>query len=118
MLDPPKKPEAFIIPPDPAIVEAGHHPGERIYNDPHLQGSDHPKHAHTLPLAKVEKVTDSIVEPETVPAPAIPHSASAPEKVPDVMRERSSESTGDDRTLPSPPTPRRISSEMIIPKEI
>ncbi len=54
MLDPPKKPEAFIIPPDPAVVEGGRVPGERIYNDPGVPDSDLPKHAKTIPFALLE----------------------------------------------------------------
>lgn len=55
MLDPPKKKEAFIIPPDPAIVEGGHHPGENFYDDPKVHGDMLPKHAHTVPVKFIER---------------------------------------------------------------
>ena len=48
VLRPPKKPEAFIIPPDPAVVVEGHVPGEatfpeedeRYRDDPEMEGRD------------------------------------------------------------------------------
>ena len=62
MLDPPKKQEEFIIPPDPAVVEAGLHPGERVYNDPKVKNSELPKHARTVPTAEMEKATEELNE--------------------------------------------------------
>ena len=53
MLDPPKKKEAFIIPPDPAIVESGLIPGERIYDDdPALADEEIPKHARNIQFTR------------------------------------------------------------------
>ncbi|KAI0088045.1 hypothetical protein BDY19DRAFT_951661 [Irpex rosettiformis] len=54
MLDPPKKEETFIIPPDPAIVEGECEPGARLYEDPTLQGNEDPLHARTEAIAQTE----------------------------------------------------------------
>ena len=83
MLDPPKKPEAFIIPPDPAIIEGGLHPGERVYDDPKVAGEDVPRHARTVPVAEMEKATE---ETHDYPPQAMPHTASEPSRVADRSR--------------------------------
>lgn len=82
MLDPPKKKETFVIPPDPAIVEAGHQPGEKIYDDPKVQSADHLKHARTVPIAQAEYASSSKVDGTSSPiVPEMQHTASAPSRV-------------------------------------
>ena len=110
MLDPPKKQEAFIIPPDPAIVEAGLHPGDRVYDDPKVAGDGMPKHAHTLPLAEVEKANDSVMG-HYPPRPGVRHSATEPSLIDHPL------STGD-LTRPSMRSPGIVSSEMVIPRKV
>ncbi|KIP05600.1 hypothetical protein PHLGIDRAFT_119699 [Phlebiopsis gigantea 11061_1 CR5-6] len=83
MLDPPKKPEAFIIPPDPAIVEGGLHPGERVYDDPKVAGADLPHRARTVPGAEMQKAAH---ETHGYPPQAIAHTASEPSRVADRSR--------------------------------
>lgn len=81
MLDPPKKPVAFIIPPDPAIVESGMIPGERIYDDPTWK-EESPKHAKTFPLSNFDTSSTSKVSTagEQSPPP-LPHWSSAPSRI-------------------------------------
>jgi len=53
---PPPKPEAFIIPPDPAVIQGFRVPGERVVlGDPKADGNGQPKHAKTVPFARTEK---------------------------------------------------------------
>ena len=113
MLDPPKKPEAFIIPPDPAIVEAGLHPGERIYDDPKVTGSGMPKHAHTLPLGEKEKASDTMVA-GSPPRAEVKHSASEPSVLDHEHFEHSPSPTGAGR----PARPTKVSTEMIVPRHV
>ncbi|GJE94474.1 hypothetical protein PsYK624_106440 [Phanerochaete sordida] len=112
MLDPPKKKEAFIIPPDPAIVEAGLHPGQRIYNDPKVRGDDFPKHAHTIPMSVLKHTHDEMVEDTSeTPRPEMKHSSSEPTWYGDQTPASSSKMghwPGSSQ--------RSISSEMTIPK--
>ena len=49
MLDPPKKPQAFIIPPDPAIVEGALEPGDRAVDYPDANPSYSAVQALTVP---------------------------------------------------------------------
>lgn len=86
MLEPPKQQEAFIIPPDPAIIEAGLQPGERVYDDPKVKSSELPRHAHTVPLVEMEKASEEVREEETVSTPNIYHAASEPSRVADKSR--------------------------------
>ena len=87
MLDPPKQPEAFIIPPDPAIIEGGLHPGERVYDDPKVKKSELPRHAHTVPLAEMEKATEEVMEEEASHSPPdFHHTASEPSRAADKSR--------------------------------
>lgn len=89
MLDPPKKQETYIIPPDPAIVEGDIEPGAKIYDDPKLQGNELPQHARTVPIAQADNSNSASgsstmkgngEKPDSVPE--IPHSTSAPSSVP------------------------------------
>jgi hypothetical protein len=109
MLDPPKKPEAFIIPPDPAIVEAGLHPGDRIYDDPKVTSDGMPKHAHTLPLAEREKTSDSMIE--SPPHHTITHSATEPPLIDHPL------SPGE-HSRPAMRSPKIVSAEMVIPPDV
>ena len=53
---PPPKPEAFILPPDPAIIQGFRAPGERVVpDDPRANGNGKPKHVRTEPLTHSEK---------------------------------------------------------------
>jgi len=53
---PPPKPEAYILPPDPAIIQGFRVPGERVVpDDPRTGGNGKPKHATTVPLTPNEK---------------------------------------------------------------
>lgn len=53
---PPPKPEAYILPPDPAIIMGFRVPGERVVSDdPRTAGDGKLKHARTEPLAQSEK---------------------------------------------------------------
>ncbi|OSX66226.1 hypothetical protein POSPLADRAFT_1052894 [Postia placenta MAD-698-R-SB12] len=52
---PPPKPEAFIIPPDPAVILGVHAPGERVVFDDEPKKRDQTKHAKTVPLGETEK---------------------------------------------------------------
>lgn len=87
MLDPPKKDEAFIIPPDPAIVEGECEPGAKIYNDPAVQSDELPPHAHTVPLTQAEHSNSgsgSSMKEDGYRAESVPlrHSTSAPSSIP------------------------------------
>lgn len=121
MLDPPKKQEEFIIPPDPAVVEAGLHPGERVYNDPKVKSSELPRHARTVPAAEMEKAAAARDEPRgqrSPPgaAPAIPHSTSEPERVADQKRASHGPASTPQQPGYPPLSPRRISEEMTVPR--
>lgn len=53
---PPPKPEAYILPPDPAIIQGFRVPGERVVpDDPRADGGGKPKHVRTEPLTQSEK---------------------------------------------------------------
>lgn len=111
MLDPPKKKEAFIIPPDPAIVEAGLTPGHRVYSDPKVRGDDFPKHAHTIPMSVLKKTSAELAEEEELPRPELKHSSSEPAWYGDQPRP----STSHVGHWPGS-SQRSLSSEMTIPK--
>ncbi|KZT10668.1 uncharacterized protein LAESUDRAFT_644145 [Laetiporus sulphureus 93-53] len=52
----PPKPEVYIIPPDPAIIEGKCAPGERvIFDDPKADADGAPRHVKTVPFAQTEK---------------------------------------------------------------
>ncbi|PCH43432.1 hypothetical protein WOLCODRAFT_164436 [Wolfiporia cocos MD-104 SS10] len=52
---PPPKPEPYIIPPDPAVIQGVRAPGERVvFDDPRADEDGHPRHAITVPLAQIE----------------------------------------------------------------
>ncbi|KAH8107229.1 hypothetical protein BXZ70DRAFT_284580 [Cristinia sonorae] len=85
MLDPPKKPEAFIIPPDPAIVEGNLQPGDRAVSDTGSEDQLGPKHTLSMPLSDAEKgmlggsgEATPTGTPPTEKAPEMEHSASDP----------------------------------------
>ncbi|KAF7793868.1 hypothetical protein EIP86_004990 [Pleurotus ostreatoroseus] len=80
MLDPPKKPVEFIIPPDPAIVESGMIPGERIYDDPKWK-EDSPKHAKTFPFSQFDSSTSKVSTVGEQSPPPLPHWSSAPSRI-------------------------------------
>ena len=87
MLDPPKKKEAFIIPPDPAIVESGLVPGERIYDDA-IPEEDSPttptsKRSRTFSYSslKLQTVATKDSGESTVSMPTLPSRSSAPSKI-------------------------------------
>ncbi|KAH9951529.1 hypothetical protein B0H21DRAFT_179660 [Amylocystis lapponica] len=94
LLDPPPKPDAYIIPPDPAVIQGVRAPGEKIFWEKHkLNGGA--IHAKPLPVMAEESA------PTT---PLIPHSTSAP-PVPSGAEDSSSSAI-----LPHlPPIPRRKS---------
>lgn len=84
MLGPLKKQEAYIIPPDPAIVEGQLEPGDRADDYPDATDSFEMRHALTIPLSDREKhlVDDAeIATPSGSPAttsPELAHSVSEP----------------------------------------
>ncbi|KAI0630087.1 hypothetical protein C8Q77DRAFT_1136257 [Trametes polyzona] len=79
-LDPPKKQEAFIIPPDPAVIKGQVKPGQKIViEDVQMV---HMKHARTLPESAAEEEGRRHGEKEAVP-PGMAHRSSAPCRVPD-----------------------------------
>ena len=80
MLDPPKKPETFIIPPDPAVVEGIVAPGEKLFVDSKMPSGHSAKHSKTIPLDKAE------VKAETPPAPTMPHTSSVPSRFPPISQ--------------------------------
>ncbi|KAH9839362.1 uncharacterized protein C8Q71DRAFT_508460 [Rhodofomes roseus] len=52
----PPKPEAYILPPDPAIIQGFRAPGERVVpDDPRADGNGNPKHVRTEPWTSSEK---------------------------------------------------------------
>jgi len=118
MLDPPKKKEAFIIPPDPAIVEAGLRPGQRVYDDPKVRGDGFPKHAHTIPMSVLKNAArnDTTQEETETPKPDMRHSSSEPAWYGDQMQE--GDSPGSSTVARWPSSPRSVSSEMTIPKKM
>ncbi|CCM01918.1 uncharacterized protein FIBRA_03990 [Fibroporia radiculosa] len=66
---PPPKPEAFIIPPDPAVIQGIRAPGERIVpDDPKADVRAQPEHAKTIPLARTEVKGGKEKEPGVVSA--------------------------------------------------
>ncbi|KAI0820040.1 hypothetical protein BC628DRAFT_934581 [Trametes gibbosa] len=79
-LDPPKKDEAFIIPPDPALIKGHAKPGQRIVVEDVQMA--HMKHARTVPEAAAEDDGRRRGEKEDVP-PGMAHRTSAPCRVPD-----------------------------------
>lgn len=120
MLDPPKKQEAFIIPPDPAIVEAGLVPGERVFEDPKAKGG--PKHARTIPLTDYDTFGD-VSPPPLHSSPPMPHWSSAPPRLPyspapPLSPSSSTSSAGHERLPLSPIMGRRRASEMAVPNVI
>ncbi|KAI0762140.1 hypothetical protein BD413DRAFT_218144 [Trametes elegans] len=80
-LDPPKKQEAFIIPPDPAVVKGQVKPGQQIVLED--AKAAHVKHAKTLPAAVGEDDESGRRRggKEDVP-PGMAHRTSAPCRVP------------------------------------
>ncbi|KAI0341896.1 hypothetical protein BDW22DRAFT_1357982 [Trametopsis cervina] len=107
MLDPPKKKEAFIIPPDPAIVEGDVEPGAKIYDDPKLQGSEMPQHARTEPITQTDHDSagsSTLKEAEGLDTvPEIPHSTSAPNAIPQSSIPSTSHHPSDSPTHSRPP---------------
>lgn len=77
MLDPPKKPEAYIIPPDPAIVEGLAVPGEKVYDNSVQVEGQSIKHAKTIPLDKREEEAEM---PSASPKSLL-HTTSAPSRI-------------------------------------
>jgi len=73
LLDPPKQPQAFIIPPDPAIIRGEMVPGERIVVEDVLHHKEGVRHAKSEPLhrQRSRKTSADMLPP-------IEHSASAP----------------------------------------
>lgn len=76
MLDPLKKQEPYIIPPDPAIVEGQLAPGDTVYDDPKLENGDMPKWSKSMPLSG--KDIQSSSPPAESTAPTMQHSISEP----------------------------------------
>ncbi|RPD53045.1 hypothetical protein L227DRAFT_581710 [Lentinus tigrinus ALCF2SS1-6] len=82
-LDPPKKQDAFIIPPDPAVLQGQARPGQKfvVEKEHKKKGKDFLfKHAKTVPVAETEERPHG--EKEGVP-PGMNHRASAPPRVPE-----------------------------------
>ncbi|KAH9859119.1 hypothetical protein C2E23DRAFT_801493 [Lenzites betulinus] len=79
-LDPPKKDDAFIIPPDPAVIKGHAKPGQRIVVEDVQMA--HMKHARTVPEAAAEDGERRHGEKEDVP-PGMAHRTSAPCRVQD-----------------------------------
>ncbi|KAI0355753.1 hypothetical protein OH77DRAFT_1424705 [Trametes cingulata] len=93
-LDPPKKQEAFIIPPDPAVIKGQVKPGQKIVvEDAQAAHLKHVKHAKTIPSAAGEDEERRHGEKEAVP-PGMAHRSSAPCRVP--QKAESADSTPDD----------------------
>ncbi|KAI0696705.1 hypothetical protein BC835DRAFT_1414098 [Cytidiella melzeri] len=118
MLDPPKKKEAFIIPPDPAIVGGELEPGAKVYDDPKLHGSELPQHARTIPMTEAEYISGGSPTSKEGPerlehVPEIPHSTSAPSALPLATSPESSSPTTNGHL---PGMHHRRSSEMVIPR--
>ncbi|KAI8992874.1 hypothetical protein BD414DRAFT_412513 [Trametes punicea] len=80
-LDPPKKQEAFIIPPDPAVIQGQVRPGQKIVVED-VQAA-HVKHAKTVPTAERDEERHRRGEKEDVPK-GMPHRTSAPCRVPNL----------------------------------
>ena len=75
---PPAKPEAFILPPDPAIIQGFRVPGERVVpDDPRAKGNGKPKHVRTVPLTRSEK--DKHQEKGALRPGELGHAMSAPQ---------------------------------------
>ncbi|EIW63560.1 uncharacterized protein TRAVEDRAFT_43848 [Trametes versicolor FP-101664 SS1] len=81
-LDPPKKQEAFIIPPDPAVIQGQVKPGQQIVVEDVQMA--HLKPAKTVPAAAADGERRH-GEKEDVP-PGMAHRGSAPCRVPDEPR--------------------------------
>ncbi|KAI0645970.1 hypothetical protein C8Q79DRAFT_1111605 [Trametes meyenii] len=79
-LDPPKKQEAFIIPPDPAVIKGQVEPGQKIVLEDAVAA--HMKHAKTVPAVAGEEEGRKHGEKEDVPR-GMAHRTSAPCRVPD-----------------------------------
>ncbi|KAI9061758.1 hypothetical protein FKP32DRAFT_1594285 [Trametes sanguinea] len=77
-LDPPKKQEAFIIPPDPAVIQGQVKPGQKVVIED-VQAA-HVKHAKTIPTAAGDEEGHKHGAKEDVP-PGMPHRSSAPCRV-------------------------------------
>ncbi|KAI0744272.1 hypothetical protein C8Q80DRAFT_1185979 [Daedaleopsis nitida] len=86
-LDPPKTEDAFIIPPDPAVIHGQARPGQRFVVE---KGKDREadedvsrafRHVRTAPLVETD-VPRVHGEKESVP-PGMDHRTSAPARVPD-----------------------------------
>ncbi|KAI0369648.1 hypothetical protein BV20DRAFT_967612 [Pilatotrama ljubarskyi] len=93
-LDPPKKQEPFIIPPDPAVIKGQVKPGQKIVvEDAQAAHMKHVKHANTIPTAAGEDEERRHGEKEGVP-PGMAHRSSAPCRLPE--SEESAESEPND----------------------
>ncbi|OJT06958.1 hypothetical protein TRAPUB_2159 [Trametes pubescens] len=96
-LDPPKKQEAFIIPPDPAVIQGQVKPGQQIVVEDVQMA--HLKPAKTVPEAAAEVKEKEggrrHGEKEDVP-PGMAHRGSAPCRVPD-SRESSFNDSGQEK---------------------
>ncbi|TFK81203.1 hypothetical protein K466DRAFT_591402 [Polyporus arcularius HHB13444] len=84
-LDPPKKQDAFIIPPDPAVLKGQARPGQKFVFEEEKHGSKGKKdfklkHASTVPIAEGDERPHG--EKESVP-PGMEHRSSAPTRLPD-----------------------------------
>jgi len=107
MLDPLKKNEAFIIPPDPAIVQGQLAPGDRVYDDPKLEKGELPRWSKSMPLSgKTSQPTSPPETPTGVTAPLMPHTASEPtQKRARPSRENSTTAPSPQDLLSNPPVP-------------
>ncbi|KAI0661298.1 hypothetical protein C8Q70DRAFT_1043906 [Cubamyces menziesii] len=83
-LDPPKRQEPFIIPPDPAVIKGQVRPGQKVVVED--AQAAHVKHAKTLPAAGAAGEKDGDErrrgEKEDVP-PGMQHRSSAPCRLPE-----------------------------------
>ncbi|KAI0330982.1 hypothetical protein GY45DRAFT_1322902 [Cubamyces sp. BRFM 1775] len=79
-LDPPKRQEPFIIPPDPAVIKGQVRPGQKVVVED--AQAAHVKHTKTVPAAAGDEDGRRHGEKEDVP-PGMQHRTSAPCRVPE-----------------------------------
>ncbi|KAI0746068.1 hypothetical protein C8Q76DRAFT_705992 [Earliella scabrosa] len=94
-LDPPKTEDAFIIPPDPAVIKGQALPGQRIvFADEDEKARKGIRHAKTVPIVEADERRERSGhgEKEGVP-PGMDHRASAPCRVPDGAHDRDASAT-------------------------
>ena len=102
---PPPKPEAYILPPDPAIIQGFRAPGERVVlDDPRANGNGKPKHVRTEPLTQSEKGKE--LEKGTLRPGEAGHAKSAPQ-LPTLQEQPSPEH--------SPPTSPKVQNQPLTP---